>query len=63
MDPGLCASCLHARRIESGKGSLFWLCRKSEHDSRFPKYPVLPVLSCFGYRKITTEEDSGDAGS
>jgi len=61
--PGLCASCLHARRIESGKRSIFWFCRKSEHDPRFPKYPVLPVLSCSGYQKIATGESSPDAGS
>jgi hypothetical protein len=56
-DPGLCASCLNARRIESGRGSLFWLCRMSERDPRFPKYPVLPVLSCFGYQKIAESSE------
>jgi len=46
---GLCAGCLHAKRIVSAKGSVFWLCGRSERDPRFPKYPRLPVLSCEGY--------------
>jgi hypothetical protein len=60
---GLCASCLHARRIESGKGSTYWLCRKSEYDQRFPKYPGLPVLSCSGYEKLPTTDGPGDGGT
>ena len=48
-DVGLCASCVHSRQITSGKGSTFWLCRLSERDPAFPKYPPLPVLSCRGY--------------
>ena len=47
---GLCADCQHARRIESAKGSRFLLCRLSESDPGFPKYPRLPVLSCAGYK-------------
>jgi hypothetical protein len=47
---GLCDDCQHARAIESAKGSRFLLCRLSESDPRFPKYPRLPVLSCAGYR-------------
>ena len=48
-DPGLCAECLHSRQISSRRGSVFWQCRKSETDPRFPKYPVLPVLTCAGF--------------
>jgi hypothetical protein len=55
---GLCASCKHVRRIRSDRGSVFYLCRLSESDSRFPKYPRLPVLSCSGY-----EEDEQSAGA
>ena len=47
---GLCADCLHARRLESARGSVFILCNLSHADPRFPKYPRLPVLSCDGYR-------------
>ncbi len=48
---GLCASCTHARRIESTRGSDFILCELSLTNSRFPKYPRLPILSCDGYKK------------
>jgi GrpB-like predicted nucleotidyltransferase (UPF0157 family) len=48
---GLCADCFHARKIESDRGSVFILCELSLTDSRFAKYPRLPVLSCDGYRK------------
>jgi hypothetical protein len=46
---GLCAACRHHRRIESGKGSTFILCRRAETDPRYPRYPRLPVLECPGY--------------
>ena len=47
--PGLCSTCAHAQMVVSSKGSAFCLCRLSETDPSFPKYPVLPVLSCGGY--------------
>jgi hypothetical protein len=46
---GLCTNCTHARRIESARGSVFFLCQLSVTDPRFAKYPRLPVLSCRGY--------------
>jgi hypothetical protein len=49
-DPGLCQNCHYARRIESDRGSIFFLCELSFEDSRFVKYPRLPVLVCSGYR-------------
>jgi hypothetical protein len=48
---GLCADCQHARRIESERGSVFLMCELSFQDSRFPKYPRLPVLACDGYER------------
>jgi hypothetical protein len=55
---GLCATCRHARRIVSGKGSVFWLCRRSETDPAFPRYPALPVLACTGYEpEVATPPD------
>jgi len=45
---GLCADCLHARRIESARGSTFFLCERSAGDPAFPKYPSLPVIECSG---------------
>ena len=48
---GLCASCVHMRRVESDRGSVFFLCQLALTDSRFRKYPPLPVLSCSGYQE------------
>ena len=49
--PGLCQDCSHARRIESDRGSVFFLCQLALTDSRFRKYPRLPVISCIGYQQ------------
>lgn len=49
--PGLCHECIHARRIESDRGSVFILCQLALTDARFKKYPRLPVLSCDGYER------------
>jgi len=59
---GLCATCTHALRIESERGSEFWLCQLSTIDARFPKYPRLPVLACPGYSPQGATGDSGDGG-
>jgi GrpB-like predicted nucleotidyltransferase (UPF0157 family) len=55
---GLCANCVNARRVKSERGSTFWLCQLSVTDTRFAKYPRLPVLSCEGY----AAEHSPDEG-
>jgi hypothetical protein len=47
---GLCADCVHARRIESARGSQFFFCELSRSDAAFPKYPRLPILQCPGYK-------------
>jgi len=49
INAGLCATCTHARIIESRRGSRFYLCELSKVDPRFPKYPPLPVARCSGY--------------
>ena len=46
---GLCAACRHRRPVESAKGSTFLLCRRSETDPGYPRYPRLPVVECPGY--------------
>jgi len=51
VNAGLCADCLHSRRIESAHGSVFILCNLCLTDPLFPKYPCLPALSCDGYEK------------
>jgi hypothetical protein len=35
--------------IRSDRGTIFYLCQLSSVDSRFPKYPRLPVETCSGY--------------
>ncbi len=58
-DPvGLCRTCVHSRRVPAGP-NLYWLCRLSETDSRFPRYPRLPVVACDGYRLRTDDEEAG----
>ena len=47
--PGLCATCVNARRIESDRGSVFYLCELALRDDRYAKYPRLPVRECEGY--------------
>ncbi len=51
MHAGLCDDCAHQRVIESGRGSVFSMCKKHDEDPRFPKYPPLPVLRCSGFAK------------
>ena len=48
-EPGLCASCLHGRRTGNTRGSVFWLCERSNRDPGYVRYPRLPVLACPGY--------------
>ena len=55
---GLCADCRFMRRIESDRGSIFYLCELSAKDARFPKYPRLPVRQCAGYESLNLDNDS-----
>lgn len=45
---------MHAHPIETAR-STFWRCRMSETDTRFPRYPVLPVLACTGHAPMEPE--------
>jgi hypothetical protein len=47
--PGLCGDCRWARRVESGRGSVFLLCRRAEGDPAYRRYPPLPRLACPGH--------------
>jgi hypothetical protein len=49
LNVGLCASCRFSRVVENKRGSRFYLCLLSETDTRFRKYPALPVTACSGY--------------
>jgi uncharacterized protein (TIGR01244 family) len=51
MNAGLCERCVHAHRIPSSKGSVFYLCELSKVDNAFPRYPRLPVIACAGFRE------------
>jgi len=58
VERGLCATCIHAETITSSKGSEFVLCRLSYVDTRFTRYPRLPVLVCSGYMAGTQDPSS-----
>jgi len=49
--PGLCADCIHAKLVKSDRASVFLQCQLAFTDSRFAKYPRLPVRTCSGYKK------------
>jgi hypothetical protein len=46
----LCERCRHVRLIQSAKGSVFLLCRRSEREPEYPKYPPQPVVDCRGFQ-------------
>jgi hypothetical protein len=54
---GLCGDCTHARIIKSDRGSTFVQCQLSFTDSRFAKYPPLPVRKCDGYARKTGSQE------
>ncbi|HSC28823.1 MAG TPA: hypothetical protein VLD67_16215 [Vicinamibacterales bacterium] len=58
-DAGLCSRCRHHRIVSSARGATFVLCRLSETDPRFARYPRLPVLTCSGFRAASPDPDSG----
>jgi hypothetical protein len=48
---GLCLDCRWRRRVRSGRGSVFFYCRRADDDPSFPRYPRLPVTACRGYER------------
>lgn len=54
MDPGLCANCRHVKALGNARGSVFYMCTLAERDSRFLRYPPLPVRSCDGYERASS---------
>jgi hypothetical protein len=56
---GLCTACRHARQVTSARLSTFVRCALSATDSRFPKYPRLPVVCCDAFRPVDSPEDQG----
>lgn len=60
---GLCETCKFMRRMESDRGSVFYMCQRSLTDATFPKYPRLPVLQCAGYERINEDHPSQSPSS
>ena len=56
---GLCAACRHCRIVQSPRAT-FYLCERSFVDSRFRKYPPLPVIRCLGYEAKPDQEADPD---
>lgn len=48
---GLCRSCRHMRQIQNTRESTFYLCRRSEKDPAYARYPRLPVIKCPGFEQ------------
>ena len=46
---GLCVDCRWMRTTTSRRGSSFVRCLRAETDTRFTRYPPLPVRDCPGY--------------
>jgi len=55
---GLCASCRHVKRLCTKGGAVVYLCTLSASDTRFSKYPRLPVSACTGYARLTQKGES-----
>jgi hypothetical protein len=51
MTASLCETCARMREVVTPKGSRFLLCRLSQTDPAYAKYPPQPVVRCDGYRK------------
>lgn len=52
---GLCGHCTHALVRQTRRGTAYLRCALVAADSRYPKYPRLPVSRCDGYEH---EEDT-----
>lgn len=61
-DVGLCFSCAWARRITNRRGSVFFRCSRAESDTRFVRYPPLPVKECVGYEEGETTKGGRAVG-
>jgi len=56
---GLCRSCRWVRPVTNRRGSTFFRCGRADTDSRFPRYPPLPMLECIGYEQDRPDHDRG----
>ena len=58
---GLCRRCAHSRIVRTPR-STFWRCALAETDTRFVRYPRLPVLQCDGFTPGPDDDGPADAG-
>ena len=58
-DVGLSAECEHARVQRNARESEFWRCLRAETDTRFERYPRLPVSECAGYERAVSSARPG----
>ncbi|PZS24997.1 MAG: hypothetical protein DLM58_23495 [Pseudonocardiales bacterium] len=49
---GLCGWCLHAILRPTRRGTVYLRCGLAARDSKFPKYPRLPVTRCEGHESV-----------
>ena len=61
IDAGLCGHCQHAAIVRTDRGSVFYQCKRSFTDTRFKKYPTLPVFTCPGYESLRPAESTPPA--
>ena len=54
-ETGLCGRCRWMRVVTNRRGSVFYRCGLADRDSRFSKYPALPVLACPGFESATED--------
>ncbi|MDT4918745.1 MAG: hypothetical protein QOH89_3445 [Pseudonocardiales bacterium] len=60
---GLCGQCSHAIVRPTRRGTVYLRCALAASDSRFAKYPRLPVTECAGFRPAAREPADGGQGS
>jgi hypothetical protein len=56
---GLCWHCRWQRATTNRRGSTFYRCLRADSDSRFTRYPPLPVVACPGYEEATPADGPG----
>ena len=59
-DGGCCGSCRHAE-LKTAVRSVYVWCRRSKTDSRFPKFPQLPVIECPGHERFPRPGDPDES--
>jgi len=49
---------VHRKEVVTGTGSRFLLCKLSQTDRRFPKYPPQPIVDCPGFETGVLKENA-----